>query len=186
MKQRCYFIAAMCGLSMFTWHNYSLFDPITNEMFTPHYWNGLLFLYYLTWDTYAMTFSKHRSLLYRTDLIIHHIFAFIITISSLNNNALQMSNYMILECISLMNYLLRNNTRLLNTYRTLCIVFIRTPLTLWFFTYYHHNYLFPYWEATRSQYHFLYLYWLYNSSILFLFYDLFILWKIYKPKRKDA
>jgi hypothetical protein len=98
---------------VFCWCNYSLFDPIKNDFLTVYYQNGLLFLFYLMWDTYHMTLSKNKNLLFRKDLIIHHIMSFIITASSINNNTLQMSNYMILECISLMNYLWRDNPYLL-------------------------------------------------------------------------
>ena len=122
MRLRCCFISAMCGLSLYSWCNYSLFDPINNSCLTPYYLNGLLFLFYLAWDTYHMTLSSNKHILYRTDLIIHHTMSFIITASSINNNALLMSNYMILECISLMNYVWRNNPYLLKMYRTFCIV----------------------------------------------------------------
>ncbi len=33
MKKRCYFISAMCGMSLYSWYNYSLFDPINNSFF---------------------------------------------------------------------------------------------------------------------------------------------------------
>lgn len=33
MKRRCYFISAICGMSLYTWYNYSLFDPINNSFF---------------------------------------------------------------------------------------------------------------------------------------------------------
>lgn len=184
MKYRCCFISAMCGMSMYTWYNYSLFDPVNNDVFTPYYQNGLFFLFYLLWDTYHMTLSTNRAILFRTDLLIHHLFATIITVSSLNTTALQMSNYMIMECISLMNYTWRNNPRILNIYRTVCIVFLRIPLTLWFWFYYHPNYSFPYWKLTRSENHYLYLYWLYKCSCFFTFYDMLILWKLYKPKKR--
>ncbi len=179
MKKRCMFISAMCGLSLYGWYNYSLFEPIDNGFFNPYYQNGLLFLFYLGWDTYHMSTSIT---LYRTDLVIHHVFAFILTSSSLNNCALHMSNYMIMECISLMNYTWRNNPHILNIYRTACILLVRMPLSLWFWIHYHPTYVFPYWELTRTPNHYLYLYWLYKSTCFFLFYDMLILWKIYKIK----
>ena len=182
MKQRCYYIFAMCSMSLYTWYNYSLFDPVDNSICTPYYQNGLLFLFYLGWDTYHMTLSSNRHVLYRTDLIIHHVFAFILTGSSLNNDALHMSNYMIMECISVMNYIGRNNPQLLNVYRTACIMLVRMPLSVYFLVHYHPNYMFPYWESTRTSNHYLYLYWLYKATCFFVFYDMFILWKIYKPK----
>ncbi len=173
----------MCSMSVYNWVNYSVFDPIDNSICTPYYHSGLLFLFYLGWDTYHMTMSSNRHVLYRTDLMIHHIFSFILTSSSLNNSALHVSNYMLAECISLMNYTWRNNPRLLNTYRTACILLVRAPMSIWFWVHYHPTYLFPYWELSRTPNHYLYLCRLYNCTCFFLFYDMFILWKIYKPKK---
>ena len=183
MKKRCCFISAMCGLSLYSWYNYSLFDTIDNNPYTPYYQNGVLFLLYLGWDTYHMFASR---VLYRTDLVIHHVFAFVLTGSSLNNCALSVSDYMIMECISLMNYTWRNNPRLLNMYRIACVLLVRVPLTLWFITYYHPTYLFPYWESTRTPSHYLYLYWLYKATYFFLLYDMLILWKIYNNNKRIA
>lgn len=178
MKHRSYFISAMCGVSFYTWCNYSLFDPINNSFYTMYYQNGLLFLLYLIWDTYHMIYTPK---LFRTDLIIHHSVSFMITSSALNNNALQMSNYMILECVSLMNYIWRNNPQLLKLYRTICICAVRMPLTLWFFIYYNPTILFPHFESTLTPNHYLYLKTLYEFAVFFAFYDIFILWKLYKP-----
>ncbi len=70
MKRRCYFISEMCGMSLYSWYNYSLFDPLNNSFFTPYYQNCLLMMFYLGWDTYHMI-NKH--ILFRTDL---HLFSF--------------------------------------------------------------------------------------------------------------
>jgi hypothetical protein len=178
MKQRCYFISAMCGMSLYSWYNYSLFDPINNSAFTPYYSNGLLCLFYLAWDTYHMI---TKPILFRTDLVIHHTMAFVLTASSINYNALQTSNFMILECISLMNYIWRNNPQLLKLYRTLCICTVRTPLTLWFYFYYNPTIMYPYWKYTLSYNYYLYMKLIFDMAIFFAFYDMFILWKLYKP-----
>jgi hypothetical protein len=180
MKHRCYFIFAMCNLSLYGWCNYSLFEPYTNSFFTPYYQNGLLFLFYLLWDTYHMTTSP---VLYRTDLIIHHIMAFVFTASAINTNSLAMSNYMILECISLMNYLWRNKPQFLKIYRTCCICIIRTPLTLWFWYYYTYTVMYPVWKESLTYGHCLYLKTLFDMSLVFMFYDMYILWQLYKPKK---
>ena len=181
MKQRCYFISAMCGMSLYSWYNYSLFDPINNSFFTPYYQNGLLFLFYLGWDTQRMF---RTPILFRTDLIIHHIMSLVVTASSINNNTLQMSNYMILECISVMNYILRNNPKLLKLYRIFCVFCIRTPLTLWFWYYYSPTIMYPYWKYMLTYNHYLYMKTLYDMTIFFVFYYMFILWKLYKQKIK--
>ncbi len=180
MKHRCYFISAMCSISAYSWYNYSLYDPIDNSIYTPHYINGVLFMFYLLWDTYNMIINPT---LFRIDLVIHHTMSFILTVSSINHNTLLMSNYMIIECISLMNYSWRHNPRLLTIYRTLCICVIRTPLTLWFWFYYIPTIMYPHWKETLTIYHYLYMKSLYDTTILFVFYDIFILWKLYKPKK---
>ena len=133
MKQKCYFISAMCGMSLYSWYNYSLFDPIDNSFFTPYYQNGLLFCFYLGWDTYHMITIP---VLFRTDLMIHHSVCFVCYVSYINNTPLQMSHYLSMECISLMNYVWRNNPQLLKLYRTLCILCVRVPLITWCFLYY--------------------------------------------------
>jgi hypothetical protein len=182
MKHRCYCIAAMCGLSLYSWQNYSMFDSITNRFFTPHYQNGLFFCLYLAWDTYFMVLSKNRHLLYRKDLVIHHIVSFILTASCINHNSLQVSHYMSIECISLMNHPLRHSPYLLRAYRTFCIVVIRTPLSLWLWYYYNPTYLYPYLESTLTHNHFLYMRVMNCIVLFFVFYDAFLLWKLYVHK----
>jgi len=178
MKNRCYFISTMCGMSLYSWYNYSLFDPINNSFFTPYYQNCLLMLFYLGWDTYHMI---NIPILYRTDLMIHHSVTLVIYLSSINNTSLQMSNVLIMESISLMNYIWRNKQQLLKLYRTLCIFCIRIPVSLWFWLYYNPNIIYPYWKTTVTYPHYLYLSTLTNLYIFFIVYDMFILWKLYKP-----
>lgn len=179
MKQRCYFISAMCGISLYSWYNYSLFDPIDNSFFTPYYQNCLLMLFYLGWDTYHMI-NKH--VLYRTDLLIHHSITLLIYLSFINNTPLQMSNYLIMECISLMNYTWRNKPQLLKLYRTLCILLIRIPLVSWFMLYYDPIFYFPYVKNITSIVFYYWLYFLQKNGIFFICYDIFILWKLYKTQ----
>jgi hypothetical protein len=181
-KKRCYFIYAMCTMSLYSWCNYSIFDldPVNSNVhfFTPYYQNCLLMLFYLGWDTYHMTLSKHRKILYRKDLIVHHFIATITFLSFTNITPLQLSNILIMECISAMNDVLKNNARLLKLYRTLCIFFVRMPLSLWSCLYY-----IPYYKkimlpndvfkTTLST----------TLLIFFMCYDVFILWKLYKPNK---
>ncbi len=180
MKNRCYFISVMCGMSLYSWYNYSLFDPINNSFFTPYYQNCLLMLVYLGWDTYHMITNP---ILFRTDLMIHHSITAFAGVSYINNISLQFSNVMIMECISLMNYVWRNNPQLLNLYRTLCIFCIRIPLILWLWLYYNPNITFPYLKQTRTYHHYIYLFVLFNQYWFFIIYDIFILWKLYKSKK---
>ncbi len=175
MRHRCLFICAMCSASLFGWYNYSLFDPIDNSFFTPYYQNDLLFLFYLGWDTYHMI---RTPVLFRSDLMIHHAMALIFAASCLNNNALQMSCYLMLECVSLMNYTLRHHPRALTLYRLFCICIIRMPLTLWFYFCYNATIMYPYWKTTRTHGGYLYLRVLHDIAICFVFYDMFLLWKL--------
>lgn len=184
MKHRCCFISIMCGMSLYSWFNYSLFNPITNDFFTPYYQNCLLMLFYLFWDTYNMTLSSNRTILFRTDLIIHHIVTLIVYLSYINYVSLQGSNILIMECISLMNYNLRNNPILLNNYRKCCIFFIRMPLSFWFLLYYNPTISFPYLKEIISYNHYLYLTRLGNMYLFFIGYDIFILYKLYNPYNK--
>lgn len=181
MKNRCYFISVMCGMSLYNWYNYTLFDPINNDFFTPYYQNCLLMLFYLGWDMYHMI---HTPVLFRTDLMVHHSITTIVYLSYINNTALQASNVLIMECVSLMNYVWRNNPQLLKLYRTLCIILIRMPLSFWFWLYYNPKIIIPYFKLTRTYNHYLYLYTLGNIYMFFIVYDMFILWKLYKPKQQ--
>ena len=179
-KQRCCFISAMCGMSLYSMYNYSLFDPIDNSFFTPYYQNCLLMLFYLGWDTYRMI-TQH--ILYRTDLMIHHSVSAVIVLSYINNATLQLSYLLIMECISLMNFYWRNNRQLLKLYRTLCILCIRMPLSMWAGLYYNPTILYPYWKKTRTYNRYLYLIIMGNTFFFYIIYDMFILWKLYKPTR---
>ena len=136
MRKRCIFMSVLCGMSMYGWYNNSLFDPISNDVFTSYYQNCLLMLFYLGWDTYHMILGPNKHLLFRTDLIIHHSLCLVIFPSYINHAPLQMSNYTIMECISVMNYAWRNNPKLLNIYRIMCIVLLRIPLISWYIMYY--------------------------------------------------
>ena len=186
MKTRCYFISAMCSMSLYSWYNYSLFGPVIIDFFTPYYQNCLLMLFYLCWDTYKMTLSEHKTILFRTDLIIHHIISLIVFLSYINNTTLQMSHVLIMECISLMNYIWKDNPQILNIYRTCCIVLVRMPLSFWFLLYYNPNIMSPYLSLTIEYNHYLYLKTLGNIYLFFIFYDVYILWKIYQPKQKNT
>jgi len=135
-------------------------------------------LFYLGWDTYHMTLSKNRKILYRKDLIIHHFISLFTCLNFMQINPLQLSNSLIMECISAMNNVLKNNVRLLKIYRTFCIFCIRIPLSLWNCLYY-----IPYYkkiiipnDVFKST----------SATIVFIFfmlYDVFILWKLYKPNK---
>jgi len=180
MRKRCYFISIMCSISLYTWYSYSLFTPVKNDVFTPYYQNALLMIFYLCWDTYHMTLSSNKSILFRKDLLIHHIVSLVVYLSYINNATLQLSNVLIMESISLMNYVWRKHNKWLNLYRTCCIFVIRMPLSLWFWLYYNPQIHSPYIKTIVGEYHHIYLHLLNNVYLLFLLYDAYILWQIYK------
>ena len=183
MKHRCYFISAMCSMSLYSWYNYSLFDPINNRFFTPYYQNCLLMLCYLGWDIYHMITTP---VLFRTELMMHHYATLVVYLSFINNVSLEASNILIMECISLMNYVWRNNPPLLKLYRTLCILCVRVPLSLWLLLYYSPNIIIPYYKQLQlHSIHYLYLSTLHSYGwIIYIIYDMFILWKLYKPSKR--
>ena len=73
-----------------------------------------------------------NKLLFRADLMIHHVISLIVFVSLINYITLQLSNVLIMECISLMNYILRKHSKILKLYRILCICIVRLPLSFWF------------------------------------------------------
>jgi hypothetical protein len=182
MIHRCYFISTLCSLSLYTWYNNcSWSDTMSippmhddnnyhHHRVTPQYLNCLLMAFYLCWDMYHMTLSSNRRILFRTDLIIHHVVTLSTLLNYINHIPLEISNIIIMECISLMNYAWRDNKKKLNLYRTFCILFVRMPLSFFFIFYKRNNIVrFPYTQI--------------NGCWFFIFYDAFILWKIYKPKK---
>ena len=184
MRKRCLFMSALCGMSMYGWYNYSLFVPISNNVYTSYYQNCLFMLFYLGWDTYHMTVGPNKRVLFRTDLMIHHSICLVIFSSYINHTPLQMSNYTIMECISLMNYTWRNNPRLLNMYRILCIGLLRIPLISWHLVYYNPQISLPFLRDKLPTYHYNYLYYLEKFQWFFIIYDMFILCKIYKQLKR--
>ncbi len=183
MKKRCYCILVLCSMSIYNWYNNSIFAPINNNFNTLYYKTCLFMLFYLCWDTYHMVFSINKSVLFRTDLMIHHIITFTIFCSCINYGALQMNNYLSMECISLMNYTWRNNPTLLKVYRTLCILFIRIPLISWYFLYYNPDIRLPFLKNYFSLYEYYLIYFIDKFHIFFIVYDIFILLKLFKPNK---
>jgi hypothetical protein len=185
MKKRCMFMSILCGASLYNWYNYSLFDPISNDVYTTYYQNCLFMLFYLGWDTYHMTVGPNRHVLFRTDLIIHHSLCLVVFASYINHTPLQLSNFTIMECISVMNYAWRNNPILLNIYRLLCIGLLRIPLITWHIVYYNPHIGLPFLrDKLLPTHHYNYLCGMEKLNSFFIIYDIFIVWKIYKQMRR--
>ncbi len=184
MRKRCMFVSALCGMSMYGWYNNSVFDPISNDVYTTYYQNCLFMLFYLSWDTYHMILGPNKRVLFRTDLVIHHSLCLVIFSSYINHIPLQMSNFTIMECISLMNYIWRDNPRLLNMYRLICIHFIRVPVIIRYFFYIDPRITMPFLKNKLPLYHYQYLYALHHLELFSILYDVFIVWKIYKQMKR--
>jgi hypothetical protein len=172
MKYRCYFLFASCILSLHTWYIYPSFDMNhvknylkidDNSYFKLYHKNCFLGLYFL-WDMFHMTLSKNRKVLFRKDLMIHHVVAFYLLFNYINIVPMEWSKFTITECISLMNYIWRDNKKLLKIYRTFCILFVRMPLSFFiFFSFYKNNIDFAY----------------FKSLFFMIIYDAYIIWKLY-------
>jgi hypothetical protein len=183
MKHRCYFMSVMCGLSLYSWHNYSLYEPIKNDVTTPYFLNCLVMLFYLCWDTLHML---HNPLLLRGELIVHHVFALVIYIAHISTFALLCSNMLIMECISLMNYIWRDHPRKLMLYRACCILGIRMPLVCWLWLYYHPRTLLPYLMQMpdRNALSDFAVSVFANAYGVMLIHDVWILWRLFGPKQR--
>ena len=135
-------------------------------------------LFYLGWDTYHMITNP---ILFRTELIIHHSISFFTYITFTHICPLQLSNILVCECISLMNNVWRYNPRILKMYRTFCILCVRLPLWIWMWVYYFPTYILTHYKIILSYNHYLYFSIAGKIMLFFIMYDLFILWKLYKP-----
>ena len=91
-----------------------------------------------------MLLSNDRAILYRKDLLIHHCVSIILYPSLLQYVSLIGSNVLIMESISTLNYIFREQkwATTLNYYRLGCIVFIRVPICSYYYFYYYPYFLF--------------------------------------------
>jgi hypothetical protein len=124
------------------------------------------FMCYLIWDMFSMMVIP---ILYRLDLMVHHIVCCVITtIQIVYYNMNERFNIALIgECISLLNYALRNNRTLLNNYRVLVIMLVRLPICVHDVYIYHSTNIYQLWM-------FLFL----NIGILFILYDAFLIYRI--------
>jgi hypothetical protein len=185
MKRRCYFIASICSASLYGWYNYSsLFEPITNSFFTLYYQNCLLVGFYLGWDTYHMMLSPNRHLLYRVDLVVHHVLSLVACVGYLSADARAANCYLLMECISMMNYTWKNNPQLLKVWRTASVFCVRLPISFFAYFYYEPTFLLPHLKLVSHPSHYALMKLNTNIFLFYMAYDMFILWKIYKPTKQ--
>jgi hypothetical protein len=132
MMYRCACIAVMCGLSAYDWLTHSLYEPITTDRWNVSGGNLVFSLAYLSWDTWAMVGGVDRKILYRTDLLIHHLVSFVIFVYGLYFVPLIASHDLICESLSLLNYTMRgaHNESFLHKYRLATIFLIRFPISV--------------------------------------------------------
>ena len=152
---------------------YEQFSANVYEVSPQLYLVSGMFISYLLWDMYAM---MREPILFRNDLMIHHIFTFFMYVSGTYYNFLKTGSlFMLAESISLFNYVLRKQQRILNYYRLFTIFCIRMPI--WFGFLYIHNQHFLYLSYTP------YIIFTYGPTLLII-YDLFIIRKIISAFRK--
>ncbi len=121
LKQRSCVLAVNCILAAFSWLNEE-----HQALYTANY---AIFIVYLCWDTVCMI---QYPALFRKDLLVHHLAAFIACLCTYQNARL-VSRCLVSECLSVFNYPLRQHQRMLTTYRV-CIIFtVRLPVTVWVF-----------------------------------------------------
>lgn len=178
IKYRCSIIFVMCSLSTYNWLCDSLFKQFENEFYSVYYQNCLIFVIYIIWDIYKMTFSTDRQILYRTDLMTHHIVALVSYVNLMNYVPLLGSYILIGEYLSLMNYVWKdkNHLKLLSYYRFFCICFIRLPVWCFFLFYYNPYHLIFY--VSPQDYNFVKTITFY-SYLFGIGYDLVVFKKLY-------
>lgn len=187
MKYRCDCIAVMCGLSVYDWLTHSLHEPITTDRWNVSGANLVFSLTYLSWDIWAMVYGSNRQILYRTELLIHHLVSMGCFSAGLYFVPLIVSRALICESISLLNYTLRgaHNELILHRYRLATIFLIRFPFSIGFpiFYYVNDNLLEPT-SATTGVGGWTYHICLVISHVFFTIYDVILVRKIVGIMRK--
>lgn len=165
LKQRSYFIAIMCGISLYGWCRCSIYDTSYSiECKSVYNTNCSFFVLYLCWDIYKV-FSRTQTL--KDKLIAHHIFSIV---GIMNNFSLQTSHVMIALSMSLMDYVLKNQYIPLALYRSSCILFIRVPLATYFMLMYNPTVSYYLVKMNNTPY-----------SICFILYDTYLLYNLWRP-----
>ena len=187
MKYRCACIAVMCGLSAYDWLTHSLYEPITTDRWNVSGANLVFFMTYLSWDTWAMVGGENRKILYRTELLIHHLVSMCCFSAGLYFVPLIASRGLICESISLLNYSLRgaHNELFLHNYRLAMIFLIRLPISIGIPIFYYMNgYLLEQSSADKGVSIKTYQTMLCITHAFFTIYDLILILKIMGIMRK--
>jgi hypothetical protein len=172
MTRRCWCIAFMMSCSLYTWIHYPHFS-LVNNISSVYTLNCLFFLCYLFLDMYQMLTCK---ILFRKDLMVHHVITFMIYVNFIGVTPLQGSNCLIMEYISLMNSVWKENPQFLKLYRSLCIFCVRFPVCLYYILYWNQKLCLqnPYLCGKEKFF------------LFFIFYDLYILKQLYWKNNKKC
>jgi hypothetical protein len=162
------------SLALYNSFKYSIYSPV-ETLFTCNsitlQTNYYIFIFYVIWDLYKMVLSADKKILYRNDLLCHHI-ACIIS-SFIARKCLLLSNIVMnMECICLMNYIFREkkNETYLALYRIACIICVRIPISF-FINYYNYFYLKQYIQSIDN----IVQYEVFGCTAFFLLYDMYLL-----------
>ena len=131
---RTLFLFPIVFLSIYTIFRYPILEaPLPNKVISPYFFNGVLCLIFLLWETYVIFSSSNGSIIrrfFQPSLIIHHIVSIVAILYLIGKIPLLVSDFSILECYCLMDYFLLDQPETLRSYRTGCVLFVRMPIML--------------------------------------------------------
>jgi hypothetical protein len=178
MMNRCCFLWVLFSVSLYDFFTYSFFEPFVNNFTRPYYVNCWFFMFYLGWDSYKMLLSQDRKILYRRDLLIHHLFASYLNLFSLNYVSIIGDLTMLMESISLFNFV-SCKTNTLYYYRLACIFCIRLPISCFISFYYLDYIIIPYYKPKLGWFEFHHLITTCRLIYFFILYDVYMIQKLY-------
>lgn len=86
--------------------NVNIYNKYSNDFVTLYYQNCLLFIFYLFWIKIIV--CSNQEILFRKSYILHNIITLFVYLIYINNTSLQMNNVVILECLPLIYYILKD------------------------------------------------------------------------------
>ena len=134
-RRRFRVMLVMCILSAYSWFADTMFGRMDEGGYVSlASINCLIFICFISWDVYQMTLSTNHAVLYRTDLMAHHVIALASYALMVQRIPLLGSRILIGECLSLMNSHL--NDKHLRRYRMFVLLAMRFPMWIYFAFYY--------------------------------------------------
>ena len=151
MKYRSTCCALLTSLSFYGWYNF-FYMSVTELYQEPYKYETInlisypyvcvvIVIIYLIYDIWIMIFGKHSKILYRSELLIHHIISLLSCIVGLLRFPEIITNCLMMESLSIFNYVLRSNKNKLTLYcyRFFNLICIRGPFLLYMLYYHHMN-----------------------------------------------